>query len=108
MRRIILHATILTRFAVGAILGQFLDLSGKNALTASEPAMIILAELIAPFLDDNYRRLRPNTRRAYRADLVIAAAHFTGPLEQITHKQDITLWEWPGQPPLRGRRGFDA
>lgn len=49
--------------------------------------MTTLAELIAPFLDDNYRRLRPNTRRAYRADLAIATAHFTQPLDQITPKQ---------------------
>jgi integrase/recombinase XerD len=77
----------LTPSAAGAILEQSLDLSGKNTPVAPEPAMTTLAKLIGPFLDDNYRRLRPNTRRAYRADLVIAAAHFTGPLDQITPKQ---------------------
>jgi hypothetical protein len=45
--------------------------------------MSILADLIAPFLADFQRRLRPNTLRAYRADLMIAAAHFVGPLDQI-------------------------
>lgn len=49
--------------------------------------MTTLAELISPFLDDLHRRLRPNTLRAYRADLVIAAAHFTQPLDAITPKQ---------------------
>lgn len=52
----------------------------------AEPFMTILVELIAPFLADLQRRLRPNTLRAYRADLMIAAAHFTGPLDQITPK----------------------
>jgi hypothetical protein len=46
--------------------------------------MPTLADLIAPFLADRQRRLRPNTLRAYRADLVIAAAHLDQPLDQIT------------------------
>lgn len=49
--------------------------------------MTALAALIAPFLDDLHQRLRPNTLRAYRADLAIAAAHFTEPLHAITSKQ---------------------
>lgn len=46
--------------------------------------MTTLAELIDPFLADLHRRLRPNTLRAYRADLVIAAALLSKPINEIT------------------------
>jgi integrase/recombinase XerD len=49
--------------------------------------MTTLADLIDSFLIDQQRRLRPNSLRAYRADLRIAAAHLTQPLAAITAKQ---------------------
>lgn len=49
--------------------------------------MLTLIDVINSFLADQQRRLSPNTLRAYRADLMIAAVHFELPLPAITPKQ---------------------
>ena len=66
--------------------------------------MTTLAELIDHFLADLHRRLRPNTLRAYRADLVIAAAHFRQPLDQISPKQIETFLGDPAVAKSTARR----
>lgn len=57
---------------------------GQLSKGALEAAMTTLAELIDPFLADLHRRLRPNTLRAYRADLAIAAARLPEALVAIS------------------------
>ncbi|NTW97493.1 MAG: tyrosine-type recombinase/integrase [Oscillochloris sp.] len=66
--------------------------------------MQTIADLIAPFLADRHRRLRPNTLRAYRADLVIAAAHFDLPLDQITPQAIEAFLADPAIAPSTARR----
>ncbi|NTW97256.1 MAG: tyrosine-type recombinase/integrase, partial [Oscillochloris sp.] len=66
--------------------------------------MPTIADLIAPFLADRHRRLRPNTLRAYRADLVIAAAHLDLPLDQITPQAIEAFLADPAIAPSTARR----
>jgi integrase/recombinase XerD len=56
-----------------------------------------IADHLDAFLADVQRATRPNTLRAYRADLTLAACHLPQPLDQVT-AQAAEQWLWLGQP----------
>jgi len=83
-----------------------LDFSGKRRKRATSPT---LKTCLEPFLDDlgHLERLRPHTLRAYRYELVAAAAdpRFQRPLSELD-QQDLEAWLVRGKAATRtvGRR----
>lgn len=59
--------------------------------------MTTIAEQLDAFLVDLQPEIRPNTLRAYRADLTLAAGHLLLPIDQVT-TQTATCWLRMGQP----------
>ncbi|MBX0328842.1 tyrosine-type recombinase/integrase [Oscillochloris sp. ZM17-4] len=66
--------------------------------------MPTLATLLGDFLADRQRQLRPNSLRAYRADLRIAAAALPQPLDQITPQHIEAFLADPKVAPSSARR----